>query len=111
MAKREIIQLDVGKFCEFDKNEMKIIYSRRRRAGRGGLLANDDEVWQIMKIEAKERRKSNAKGKQHFPPWQTKFQVIKIQTKFIKVVWKGAVSCPEEEARRTLDGSLDWLLA
>lgn len=87
MAKREIIQLDVGKFCEFDKNEMKIIYSRR--CG-GGSLANDDEVWQIMKIEAKARRTSNAKGKQHFPPWQTKFQVIKIQTKFIKVAGKGA---------------------
>lgn len=87
MAKREIIQLDVGKFCEFDKNEMKIIYSRRYG---GGSLANDDEVWQIMKIEAKARKRSNAKGKQHFPPWQTKFQVIKIQTKFIKVAAKGA---------------------
>lgn len=91
MAKREIIQLDVGKFCEFDKNEMKIIYSRRNGAGGGaGSLANDDEVWQIMKIEAKARRTSNVKGKQHFPPWQTKFQVIKIQTKFIKVAGKGA---------------------
>lgn len=70
---------------------MKIIYSRRYGAGGGAdSLANDDEVWQIMKIEAKARRRSNAKGKQHFPPWQTKFQVIKIQTKFIKVAGKGA---------------------
>lgn len=56
---------------------MKIIYARLKERGGRERGANDDEVWQIMKIAAKQEEAE--RERKNFPPWQTKFQVIKIR--------------------------------
>lgn len=60
---------------------MKIIYARLKERGGRERGANDDEVWQIMKIAAnqEEAERKRERGRKNFPPWQTKFQVIKIR--------------------------------
>lgn len=76
--------------------------------------ANDDEVWQIMKIAAKKEEAERKRERRRiFHLGRQSFKLSKYETKFIKVVWVRCGRWKRGSGREGgyTDYSLDWLLA